>query len=381
MISCHSYGQEWKSECISYYNLQLPEDVDVALYPVNDFINPREQPESNGDIKTNLYARTGITFDKTYYQAQKGNIQTQFSQFNYMNYELGVTSRSEKSINFTAYKNKVLDDKEFAIHLQQQYELRDFKMFKTPFTPKDEFERQYGYVIKNYPGAFGLYSYGWHSIYINKDERLYEFWGLVQKDTGDKSQTAEKQLRDSEPEVLSLLSRFRSRKLYEVPTEQGFCIPYGFIAGDSGNEKRNIGVTYRLKEHPDVSIFFQDFGPNPGPGNRRPDPKMSAREYVIYFWSWTYGHSFKQKELYGKGISYPEIDGRQGVAALAKFTRRGGVVDYGYMAFVKGNSENNEPDLRFFVIRDTRMANGKPPMDKDELEKIAEHIVKSIKHR
>lgn len=40
---------------------------------------------------------------------------------------------------------------------------------------------------------------------------------------------------------------FRSRKLYEIPSGQGFCLPYGFIAGDSGHEQRNMGVTWGSK--------------------------------------------------------------------------------------------------------------------------------------
>ena len=32
-------------------------------------------------------------------------------------------------------------------------------------------------------------------------------------------------------------------------------------------------------------------------------------------------------------------------------------------------------------MQDSRQARGNPPMDKDELEKLAEHIVSSIKRR
>lgn len=391
LFSCLAFpycvtAQEWKNECIGYYQLQLPDNLEVALYPIEDFVNPKKQPESDGDIKTRLYASPGITFDKTYYKQKRGAVQAQFTELKYGKYELGISSESPELIGFSAYKERAKDNIIFWNNVRKQYEALNFRMFKEPIMPEAEFNQRYGYLIKDYPDAFTIYESRGYTVYINKERRLYHFWGDYQKNTGDKSQTAEKQLHDSEPEVLSLLNRFRPRKLYEVPTEQGFCLPYGFIAGDSGHEKRNMGVTYRLKDHPDVSIFFQDLGPNPGPGEqrpyeRRPDEKMSAKDYVTYFWNRRYGHSFREIKLYGKGFSSPKIDHRDGAAAFAKFTRRSKEVDFGYMAYVKGNAENTEPGLLFYVIRDSRQAKDQLPMDKDELEKIAEHIVSSIKRR
>lgn len=107
---------------------------------------------------------------------------------------------------------------------------------------------------------------------------------------------------------------------------------------------------------------------------------MRAKDFVTDFWNVRYGHSFRDIKLYGRGFSYPEIDKREAVAAFAKFTRFSKEVDYGYVAFVKGTIPE-EPDLLFYVMRDSRQAKGRQPMDKDELEKMAEHIVSSIKKR
>ncbi|WP_276850733.1 T6SS immunity protein Tli4 family protein [Enterobacter oligotrophicus] len=244
----------------------------------------------------------------------------------------------------------------------------------------NEFDRKHRDIFKDYHNAFVDYDYRGYTVYINSGRRLYHFWRENKKHTGEKSQTAETQIQKSEPDVFSLLNNFRPRNLYEVPAEQGFCLPYGFIARDSGHEPRNMGVTYRLKNHPDVSIFFQDFGPNPGPGERRPDPNMSAKDYVTYFWNTRYGHSFREVKLYGEGFTYPEIDKRNAVAAFAKFTRFSKEIDYGYVAFVKGTTPD-EPDLLFYVMRDSRQAADNSPMDKDELKKMAEHIVSTIKRR
>ena len=382
LLSPSALSQEWKNECVGYYQLQLPDNVEVALYPVNDFIKPRNEPVVIDGIKVQRYASPGITFNRDHYiQAETNSIQSQFSSFYYGDYELDISSENNKPIDFSEYKNHIKNNIDFNNFVINQREEHAFKRFKKPVTPKEDFNRIYGYVIKVYPDAFSLYESAVYTLYINKDNRLYHFWKKYDEDTGDKSQTAEKQWRDKEPEVLSLLKRFRARKLYEVPAEQGFCLPYGFIAGDSGQEKRNMAVTFRLKEHPDVTIFFQDLGTNPGPGERRPDPKMNTKDYVTYFWNVRYGHSFRDIKLHGKGFSSPDMDNRQAVAAFAKFTRYDKEVDYGYVAMVKGRENSTEPDLLFYVMRDSRQVKDHPPMDKDELEKMAEHIISTIKRR
>ena len=381
-LSHSAASQEWKKECVGYYQLELPDNLEVALYPVDDFINPRKQPESSNGIQDRRYASPGITFDRDHYRRNRtSSVQAQFSAFYYGRYELGLSSEGKEPINFLAYQALVKDNKEFAVNVARQKEEHAFKMFKEPVTPKAHFDREHGYLIKDYPDAFSLYQSRAYALHIKKDNRLYLFWKQGEKGFGDKSPSAEKQWRENEPEVVSLLSRFRPRKLYEVPAEQGFCMPYGFIAGDSGHEKRNMAVTYRLKDHPDVTIFFQDLGTNPGPGDRRPDPTMNARDYVTYFWNVRYGHSFREIKLYGKGFSSPEMDSRRAVAAFAKFTRLSKEVDYGYVAMVKGEENSEEPDLLFYVMRDSRQAKAHPPLDKDELEKMAEHIVSTVKRR
>ncbi|MDK4743985.1 hypothetical protein QOY93_01015 [Leclercia adecarboxylata] len=101
---------------------------------------------------------------------------------------------------------------------------------------------------------------------------------------------------------------------------------------------------------------------------------------MTYFWNRRYGHSFRKIKLYGKEFTCPEIDNRTAVAAFAKFTRFSKEIDYGCVAFVKGTIPD-EPDLLFYVMRDSRQAKGNPPMDKDQLKKMAEQIVSSIKRR
>ncbi|EOC1341400.1 hypothetical protein ACI09M_000710, partial [Cronobacter dublinensis] len=298
VLSSDAMSMTWRTECVGYYQLQLPDNIEVALYPINDFVKPNKEPKTENGILIQKYSEPRITFGKNNYWQDNDAIQAQFTAFYYSNYMIGISSEADSYIDFSGYLEKVKADFSFIKESSRELEKSNLKLYHEAMSPEEEFKRKYDYLIKTYPDSFAAYIPGARVVYVNKNRRLYLFWGEYQKDTGEKSQTAEKQWRQSEPEVLSLLSRFRPRNLYEVPSSQGFCLPYGFITNDSGHESRNMGVTYRLKNHPDVTIFFQDLGPSSGPGERRPDPNMSAKDYVTYFWNVRYGHSFRDIRLY-----------------------------------------------------------------------------------
>ena len=382
-LSHSAASQEWKKECVGYYQLELPDNLEVALYPVNDFINPRNEPVIIDGVKIQRYAYPGITFDTTHYRRQKTNaVQAQFSEFYYGAYELRISSESKDPIDFSAYQQRRQESSEFGIDVVRQQLEKKYKNFKNSVISEEEFNRMYGYILKQYPFAFALYESTYYTFYINKDNRLYHFWKKSKNDKTDKSQSAEKQWRENEPEVLSLLSRFRPRKLYEVPAEQGFCMPYGFIAGDSGHEKHNMAVTYRLKDHPDVTIFFQDLGMEPEAGFHRPDNETS-KEFVTYLWNRRYQWSAISKELIPPKWRAIKMGGHEGLGTYVKSEFENGSVDYGYVAYVRGDhkARNYKPDLLLYVMQDSDQLNDQPPMDKDELEKMAEHIVSTIKRR
>lgn len=373
LFPSYATTQIWQNECIGYYQLSLPDNLEVALYPLDLIINPRKDPSWEKNTFSQRYLFPKISFGEDRYQNNKDSVQAQFSAFYYGNYDIVVSSENESTIDLLNYERQFKERTE--THVQDYWDVRNYELtLKLPVLSEYDAKKSLAYSIDNYKNSFSATDSGGYSLFIKDDNRLYIF------KKSNEAQSLDKQLKTSKPEIVSLLKRFQPRKLYEVPAEQGFCLPYGFIARDSGHEPRNMGVTYRLKNHPDVSIFFQDFGPNPGPGERRPDPNMSAKDYVTYFWNTRYGHSFREIKLYGEGVSYPEIDKRNAVAAFAKFTRFSKEIDYGYVAFVKGTTPD-EPDLLFYVMRDSRQAADNSPMDKDELKKMAEHIVSTIKRR
>jgi hypothetical protein len=379
-FSTDSFSKEWAKECVGYYAFDIPKNVETALYVVKNITSPPNEPISKNKILLQRTRNPVITFGNAVYENGNDRIQAQFSEFFYSNYEIGVSTKDSNDIDFGAYRKKVESDYVFSASTKKLQEKRRFEVLQKPETPDEEFRRRHDFIIKDYNNAFAVYDFRGYTVQINNIDRLYQFWGGMDEYKNDKAQTAETQWRKKEPEVKSLLSRFSPRELYEIPNEQGFCIPYGFIANDSGQETHNMAVTYRLKAHPDVSILFQTLTADPGPGDNRPNTEMSEKDYVTDFLNNIYGHSFRDIKLYGKGFTYPEVDGRKAVAAFTKFTRFDKTVDYGYVAYVKGKSPI-EPTLMFYLIRRGSLATGSAPVDKKDLEKMAEHIVASIKHR
>lgn len=380
LVSFNTFGQGWRDECVGYYQLQLPANLEVALYPINSFTHPRKEHWEEVDVITKRYRTPVITFGVDLYESGEDRVQAQFTQFYYSKYKIAISSRNTDLIDFNAYKKKVEDDYQFTAVSKRLLEKRDFEIMGKPVTDEEEFKRRYGFTIRDYNNAFVVYDFLGYSIQINSAQRLYHFWGRKDKYTDDKRQTSENQWRENEPEVKSLLNRFSPREIYEVPTKKGFCIPYGFIAEDSGKVPHNMAVTYRLIDNPDITIFIQDLGMTPESAK---EDKLSPKEYVTWLWNWQYQWSAISKELIRPKWRTIEMAGRKGLGTFAKAEFKDGRTDYGYVAYVRGdhNARNVDPDLLVYVMQYSVQAKNRTPMDKKDLEKMAERIVASVKRR
>ena len=380
LYCAYGQAQNWQNECVGYYQLQLPDNLEVALYPVRDFTHPRPQPESDGDIQVRRYATPGITFDQTYYPDKKGAYQAHFSAFYYGGYELDISTQSQQPVDFPAYKQAVTKDLNFEINRARQYEKRSVTLFKNPPIPEAEFSRRYHYLFRDYPRAFVAYKSLTYVIYLTDDQRLYHFWHRYEKEANDPSQNAETQLQKSEPQVLSLLSRFRPRKLYELPAGPGFCLPYGFIASDSGHEPHHMAVTYRLKDHPGVTIMFQDLGMK---SRQFDNDNLNEKDYIDWLWNVRYMPAADDLKPLGMKWRTINMDGRKGTGSFVKAFYQYSGTYYGYVAYVQGDrsARNITPDLLLSVQQNHDGISPDSLMSKDELEKMAKHIVSSVRKR
>lgn len=173
------------------------------------------------------------------------------------------------------------------------------------------------------------------------------------------------------------------RPLGELPKAPGVCFPYAFIK-DDGQQDRSIGITYRLQDHPDVTIWLEDSSASAPMPEQDPD-KFTADYRTNFFWTQRYQDRTTLK-LLSRKTTDNLMDGRKGVATVVELVRKDGITtDYGYLAVVRGDPEAKQdtPDLMLYVIRDAKNATdkGKQPMDKDELIKMAQTIAASVRHR
>ena len=172
------------------------------------------------------------------------------------------------------------------------------------------------------------------------------------------------------------------RPLFDSPPKVGVCLPYTFIS-DDGDVSRSIGVTYRLQDHPDVTIWLEDSSAS-SPMPDQDATKFTAEYRTEFFW----GQDYQSRKAYRSlwpGTRQVQLDGRKGVASLVELKRDDDTIDYGYLAVARGdpNAKQDTPDLMLYVIRDAKnaVAKGKQPIDKDDFVKMAQTIAASVRHR
>lgn len=311
-----------------------------------------------------------------------------FSVFRFNNYNILISTKKE-NINLERYIKKLEEIIDFRIKDWRE----QIRKGASDTISDDDFKRYTEYRIKKYESAFSINEAGYYSLNINASQRLYSFQTETDPLPENKIKTADETVIKMEPITQSLMKHFRPRELFEVPSEQGFCLPYGFIAGDSGQTPHEMGVTYRLIDHPDVTIFFLDFGVNK---ERRTD-KYSMKDAMTRMWQNSYLMGAYEKELLSPQWQHIEMDGREGMATFVKATYNNyptydynghvkeynNYINYGYLAYVRGDKEtrNKKPDLLLYISQDSSQAKNKQPMSKDELFDIAEHITRSVTRR
>ena len=173
----------------------------------------------------------------------------------------------------------------------------------------------------------------------------------------------------------------RARPLNTLPTaEPGVCLPYLFVP-DNGEARRDIQVTYRLKEHPDVTVWLRDR--DGGRSVYDNDSKMSAAHYdVRFFWNLNYSN---RKSVVMKENHTFRLAGIEGEYSVVELTRKDDTIDYGYFASAIDDPEKiaNPTNLQMFVIRDAQNAKAKgvEPMPKDEFIQLAKAIAATVQKR
>ncbi|MDB5802375.1 MAG: hypothetical protein JWL63_3314 [Rhodocyclales bacterium] len=181
------------------------------------------------------------------------------------------------------------------------------------------------------------------------------------------------------------VSGIASRPFGTVPHIPGVCLPYIFI-GDDETPGRSISATYRLKDHPDITIWLEDSNAaRIGPG-QNPE-KFTPVSQSDFFWTQRYGSGVRKSVRSIWAIPYRNIDfaGQKGVESFVRIIRGDDAEDFGYLAVVRGDpdAKKDTPDLMLYVIRDAKnsTAKGIEPVSKDAFLEIAQTIAASVKRR
>ena len=185
--------------------------------------------------------------------------------------------------------------------------------------------------------------------------------------------------------VASLISDLQLRPNFSVPVSSGICLPH-LLLPVSQSQTRRIGTTYRLKSHPDITIFLEDHTARK-PGKYERPEVFTAIYKSNYFWTQRYQDydSIENLLKFRRHNNIP-FAGQRAVESKVRMIRTDKITeDFGYLVVTQGNPDAkvDAPDLMLYVIRDARQAikRGIKPVPKKEFFKLARQIADSVKHR
>ncbi|WP_294612343.1 T6SS immunity protein Tli4 family protein [uncultured Gilliamella sp.] len=325
----------YKTECIGSYTVNLPDNLEVALYPTKQYLEPKSHYP-------------------VYFADGKWAI---LSAFNYNRNNLSITAnwnadeltnaKKQLTNSFLSIKNNNPD------HLFEPWEKED---------------------------SFGYFEKGASRVIFIKENRIYSFRSSNYYDGDKKGFDFYKQNAEA------IINGFSTRELFEVPQTAGKCIPYGFVAGNDPTIPLNLTVSFRLNDHPDIVISFTE-NTNIFTNSLR----VGAEDEIRHFWGYNYDNGnrnikdikLQEKPKY-KDI---EMDGRKGVSGFVEIRYKdASPSDYGYYGVVdydsiNKKSPNKHPWLQLMVIGKRNEAKGHTPLSKDEIYRLAKTIEASIKRR
>lgn len=203
------------------------------------------------------------------------------------------------------------------------------------------------------------------------------------------SSVADSETAKYKQDLADFLKNLSYRPIGHVPKSQGLCLPY-FFAGVAPNghaNRRKISAMYRLKQHPDITIWVEDSDATVSAEDKS-EKGDSPRDRINEFWT-QYENSPGIEKIEsewslpsGRKVSIGKNDG---LASFVRINRKGGVVDYGYMATAHGDARKKRKasNVDLFVIRrsENAKAKGITPVTAEEFIKLSQEIVSTIRIR
>lgn len=333
------------TECVGHYAVGLPGEVEVALTPLPAW--------KSGIVASDNY-QDGAASLFSFLDVASFGLRVSHD----MSSEEFRTVSNEIKGEYTAFK-ETNREKYLAYDTQADNAFAYVRSFGSP--QRDESESTLDLYILE----------GAHAVHV-----------LARGGTDQVRQTAKR-----------IVTQYRARADYEIPNQSGYCLPHGFLPEQADDEGSSIGVAMRLKDHPDVEIFFAESTSD----TFLPKVDSLPEEDVLrFFWEYQYASLADEMRTLTKP-AFPKVSlaGRQGRFTFVSLHRTENederlkdigvkeITDYGYLAVVKGDPKDlkNKPHLMLYVIRNASRAGKAVPVDKDELKRMAESIASSIQRR
>ena len=326
----------YKTECIGSYTVDLPDNLEVALYPTKQYLEPK--------------SRYPI-----YFADGKWAI---LSTFNYNDNKLSITANWDH--------DNLIEAKKQLSNSIQNIKIKNPNHLVEPWEKTD---------------SFGFYSTEASRVIFIKKNRIYSFR------TSERYQGEKRNYEFYKQNTEAIINGFSTRGLFEVPQTAGKCIPYGFVAGNDPTTPLNLTVSFRLNDHPDIVISFSE-----NTDSFTNSFSFKAKDEINLFWNDNYdinNNNIKDIKLLGFPTKYRDIemDGRNGTAGFVEIRYKDkSPSDYGYYGVVSYYSRNdksqvNHPWLLLTVIGKRDEAKGHTPLSKDEIYQLAKTIEASITRR
>ena len=285
---------DWKTDCVGRMQVSLPGEVEMGAHLMENFMTDSKPDLPN--VSTQLQYPDGV---KVWY---------------------GPGSWYDGSVVLSQSLNKKQFDNLWdsasrvrAESIRNSNKLPDYLKSGTPLAQPA--------ILKKSKGiTWGLYGYG-AVLQVGDHMLLWRSAGNIDRSANT---------------FQSLDENSSSRKVFDIPNASGVCLPYIFIQ-DGNKTYRNIAMTYRLVDHPDVQITIKDSSAaKPEPGirtqNAEPLPVIQSLwdQHLTLF-------AKDGKNEWARGGHPVTLAGYKGLSSFVKFIRHDDTVDYGYAAVVRGD--------------------------------------------
>jgi hypothetical protein len=364
----------WKNECVGYYTLQVPGELEYALKPQLFLRNlnagfDKAMTVMNVDfrIKTDKpVADDGIT------DIVRLMVPVDPKEFAEHRELINKLLQKDKDEFFENAKNTTRPDSKES-YLEQAARINLHKNYSnTTFAAVIQQEKSFG------NGTEPLYTPALN-FYVQVNQMTIN---ATRKLNGTPQQTIDK-----------FMSHFRARAAFEVPTTPGVCLPYAFMSGEA--EPADTGTAMRLKDHPDILIYFkdvEDYSKAYIPSKPVPSAKIFVEARART--SFNFGDAVDPLDGTLRPTRSVKIDGREGAGAFVKITRKPAAgadainneatknEDWGYLAYIPADKKapaGTSSDLIFRVERFNRFA--KQPMTEKEFRQLVMTLAAGIKRR